>query len=42
LFANVSTPDFTVVGSTVLFAGDYTSGNVNLWITNGTRRGPVS
>jgi ELWxxDGT repeat protein len=39
LFANVSAPDFTVVGSTVLFAGDDASGNANLWITNGTSAG---
>jgi hypothetical protein len=35
LFANVS-PNITVIGGTALFAGRDASGNVNLWVTDGT------
>jgi ELWxxDGT repeat protein len=39
LFANVSAPDITVIGGTALFAGEDASGNVNLWVTDGTSLG---
>jgi ELWxxDGT repeat protein len=39
LFVNVSSPDFTVLGSKALFAGRDTSNDVNLWVTDGTPAG---
>jgi ELWxxDGT repeat protein len=39
LFASVSSPDFTVLGGKVLFVGQDTSGNANLWVTDGTEAG---
>lgn len=36
LFAKVSAPDITVIGSTALFAGKDATGYINLWITDGT------
>ncbi len=40
LFANVSAaPDITVIGGTALFAGEDASGNINLWVTDGTSAG---
>ena len=40
LFANVSAaPDITVIGGTALFAGKDASGNINLWVTDGTSAG---
>jgi ELWxxDGT repeat protein len=32
-------PDFTVLGSKILFAGEDTAGNANLWVTDGTSAG---
>jgi ELWxxDGT repeat protein len=39
LFANVAAPDITVIGGTALFAGEDASGNINLWVTDGTSAG---
>ena len=39
LFAGVTTPDFTVLGNTILFAGASGFGAVGLWVTNGTPAG---
>ena len=39
LFASVSAPDFTVLGGKVLFVGQDSSGNANLWVTDGTEAG---
>ena len=40
LFANLSAaPDITVIGGTALFAGEDASGNINLWVTDGTSAG---
>jgi ELWxxDGT repeat protein len=39
LFFNVITPDFTVLGDKVLFAGQDATGKSNLWVTDGTAGG---
>jgi ELWxxDGT repeat protein len=39
LFASDINPDFTVFNGEVLFAGDDASGDIGLWVTNGTAAG---
>ena len=39
LFANVTNPGFTVLGSNLLFVGEDVSGRDNLWVTDGTSAG---